>query len=266
MSVPSVNIREVKNLENVIITGASHGIGNSLAHLMLNKGCRVFGISRSIPRDLLKHPHFHFCSVDLSDLPAATERLANFLLREHRIQHVWRLFLNAGLFSQRIAPMKNVPLADIDYLMKVNVWANKMLLDLLLGSSVTIDSCVVSSSIAGVRARSGFNGYAISKSALNMTMKLYALENPSIFFAVLGLCFVDTRLGRHVLNTPLEGDFPENLALRERAKNRGYLATAEQRALDVDAALSTTVREHITSGDFIEIRSLEPLLRNLKVS
>jgi benzil reductase ((S)-benzoin forming) len=244
-------------LKNVIITGVSHGIGNALARLMLEKGCRVFGISRTIPQNCLRHPNFHHASVDLADLPAATERLTRFLIGQHGIDRVSRLFLNAGLFSQRIAPMTNVALEDIQYLMTVNVWANKMILDLLLGSGVAIETCIVSASIAGVRARSGFNGYAISKATLNMMMKLYALENPETFFAVLGLCLVDTRLGRHVLNTPLEGDFPESVSLRERAKTKGYLATAEQRALDIDALISGNFREVLPNGEFVDIRSLQ---------
>lgn len=229
-----------------------------MARLMLEQGHRVFGISRSAPLQCMGHPNFHYCPADLSDLPAAAEHLARFF-RQHSVDRVWRLFLNAGLFSQRIAPMQDVAQADLDYLMKVNVWANKMLLDLLLNQGVHIDTCVISSSIAGVRARNGFNGYAISKAALNMMIKLYALENPEIFFAVLGLCFVDTRLSFHVLHAPLEGDFPEIVALRERAKNNGYLVPAEQRARDVDAVLSGPLRDRITSGNFVEMRSLVDL-------
>jgi alcohol dehydrogenase len=246
-------------LENVIITGASHGIGFALAQLMLHQGHRVFGFSRSAPSGLLDNPDFHYCQVDMADLSGATEQLTAYLLGKQRISNIWRLYLNAGQFSQRIAPMKDVTLADLDYLMKVNVWANKMVLDLLLGNGVSIETCVVSASIAGVRARAGFNGYAISKGALNMMMKLYALENPATFFAVLGLCLVDTRLSRHVLLAPLEGDFPENVALRERAKGDGYLATPEQRALDIDNALAGQMRGRIISGEFTDIRTLYPI-------
>lgn len=248
-------------MQNVIITGVSRGIGNALARLMLKKGCSVFGISRSIPQNCLRDPNFHYAAIDLSDLPRAAERLTQFLITQHRIEKTWRVFLNAGLFGGRVAQMKAIAVEDINYVMAVNVWANKVLLDVLLGAGVEIDSCVVSSSIAGVRARRGFNSYAISKAALNMMMKLYALENPEVFFAVLGLCFVDTRLSRQLLTAPLEGDFPESVALRERAKTDGYLVTPEQRALDIDALFSGNFREVITSGDFVEIRSLQSAIK-----
>src|SRR5579872_663480 len=118
-------------MENVIITGSSRGIGNALARLMLQKGCRVFGISRSAPENCVRRENYHHCSVDLADTSGATERLTDFLFRRHGLRRVERLFLNAGLFGERIAPANAVAFSEMEYVMKVNVWANKLLLDLL---------------------------------------------------------------------------------------------------------------------------------------
>jgi NAD(P)-dependent dehydrogenase (short-subunit alcohol dehydrogenase family) len=247
-------------METAIITGASQGIGNALAVLMLRRGYKVLGISRTVAKNCIDHDHFYPCRVDLSDFPAATERLKQFFFHDHGLTRVARLFLNAGVFGQRIAPMAAVPYDDFDYVMRLNVWANKLLLDLLFAGGVSIETCVVSSSIAGVRARAGFSSYAISKAAVNMMMKLYAQENPSTFFAVLGLCFVDTRLSRHILTAPLEGDFPEIVALRGRAETEGYLVSPEQRALDIESILSGRPRQHLTSGEFIDLRAFQRMM------
>jgi NAD(P)-dependent dehydrogenase (short-subunit alcohol dehydrogenase family) len=247
-------------METAVITGASRGIGNALAVLMLRKGYKVLGISRTVAKNCIGHDRFYHCPADLSELPAATEPLKQFFFHDHGLTRVARLFLNAGVFGQRIAPMAAVPYEDIDYVMRLNVWANKLLLDLLLEGGVKIETCVASSSIAGVRARAGFSSYAISKAALNMMMKLYAQENPSTFFAVLGLCFVDTRLSRHILNAPLEGDFPEIVALRGRAETEGYLVSPEQRALEVDSILSGRPRQFLTSGEFVDLRAFQQMM------
>nr|GEU28544.1 hypothetical protein [Tanacetum cinerariifolium] len=91
------------------------------------------------------------------------------------------------------------------------------ILDELLRHRVALDTCIFSTSIAGVRARAGNSGYALSKATLNMLGKLYALENPQVFFSVLGMCNVDTHLSRTIATLPLEGPFPEIVQLRERA-------------------------------------------------
>lgn len=243
-------------MENVLITGVSHGIGNELAKRLLHDGYRVFGVSRTLPQELLQHENFFFRSIDLSEIDRIADKLGDFFIKEHKLKRLKYVFLNAGLFSQRIGYMQDVPLEDIDYLMRVNVWSYKAILDLLLKNNVEIDTCVASSSIAGVRARAGNSGYAISKAALNMMMRLYALERQDVFFAVLGLCNVYTRLSRHIGNTPLEGRFPEIEKLRERASGTGYLVSAEQRASDICTLLANDIKTRVNSGEFVEIRDL----------
>lgn len=243
-------------MENVVITGVSTGIGYAIARLMLQKGFRVFGISRTAPADLLCNDNFIFTSIDVSQKDNLLEKLSTFFIKKYDLKNIKYLFLNAGLFGQRITTVHKVPASEINYVMDVNVWSNKSILDLLLGAGVTIEICVVSSSIAGVRARAGNSAYAISKATLNMLMKLYALECPQVFFAVLGLCNVDTFLSRTILSLPLEGNFPENEKLRLRGKTSGYVVSPEKRADDIYQLLQSDFRHRILSGEFTEIRSL----------
>lgn len=243
-------------MKNVFITGASRGIGLALSTLFLEKGYRVYGIGRTPPAALLRHPHFNFQAVDLSQSEAASNALLQYFRNEADLRRIEYLFLNAGQFSARIADMRDVPLAELEALMSINVWANKVVLDALLNSGVAVDSCILSSSLAGVRARAGNSGYAISKAALNMLAKLYALEAPDIFFAVLGLCNVDSELSRRIGALPLEGDFSAIEDLRKRAVQKDYLVTPGQRALDIYELLEGGLRERVASGDFVEIRSL----------
>ncbi len=243
-------------MRKVLITGVSSGIGHALAEYYLAAGATVYGLSRRQPPELLAHPRFRFCPVDLAVPLTAQATLRRFLLETQGLTALDHVFLNAGRFSQQIARLSDVPLADIQQLMDINVWANKTVLDVLLHGGVAIGNCIFSASIAGVRARAGNSGYALSKATLNMLAKLYALEHPQVFFAAIGLCSVDTPLSQQVLALPLEGDFPAVAALRQRSDEAGYLASPQQRAHQLDALLQGRLQQLLASGDFVEIRSL----------
>ncbi len=245
-------------MKNAFVSGVSSGIGFNLAQQLLEQGYRVYGVSRRAPAQLMSHPHFHFCQIDYTKLQTATSGLASFIATEKAadLTDLSLLFLNVGQFGKRIAPLTKIALADLEELMRVNVWSHKLLLDCLLEQGIKIDNVVFSSSIAGVRARAGNSGYALTKATLNMLAKLYALENPTIHFLSLGLCTVDTFLSDTVNVLPLEGDFPDIVKLRERGQQAGYLTSASQRASDMLTLLHSGKVNDIPSGDFVEIRAL----------
>lgn len=242
-------------MKSALISGVSTGIGLSLAKQLLAQGYTVFGMSRREVPELIENPNFRFCAIDFFNLESASLTLNDFIKSE-KITRLSRLFLNAGQFGKRIAPLSKVSVSDLDEMMRVNVWSHKLVLDCLLAHDVIIQHVIVSSSIAGVRARAGNSGYAITKAALNMVAKLYALENPAIRFLVLGLCNVDTFLSRTIGSLPLEGDFPEIVKLRVRAQMECYMISADQRAGHVLDLFDTAHFDTLANGDFVEIRSL----------
>ncbi len=241
-------------MKNAFISGVSTGIGLSLAKQLLAQGYRVHGVSRREPAELIADSNFRFCALDFADSDAAAQALTCFIERE-KISHLSKLFLNVGQFGKRIAPLHKVSVADLEEMVRVNVWSHKVLLDCLLAQKVVIQDAVFSSSIAGVRARAGNSGYAITKAALNMMAKLYAIENPEIRFLVLGLCSVDTFLSETIGSLPLEGDFPDIIKLRERAQDARYLVSADKRAADILGLLDPAQLDKIPNGDFVEIRT-----------
>ncbi|MGQ0597145.1 SDR family NAD(P)-dependent oxidoreductase [Aquabacterium sp.] len=240
---------------NVVITGVSSGIGHALAKSYLDEGHNVFGFSRSVPANL-EHENFHHQSLDLTELDAIPAAIQNLLIDEGGISHVDYLYLHAGQFSHRIASLKETPQAEIDYLMRLNVWSNKAILDAVLERGMTVKTCMFSASIAGIRARAGNNSYALSKATLLMLAKLYALENKDIFFAVLGLCLVDTPMTRKAALLPVDERFADVKALLERSLQPGYVTTVDERVQKIRLVLEARHLVSIESGDFVEIRSL----------
>jgi benzil reductase ((S)-benzoin forming) len=245
----------ISPMKDAFISGVSTGIGLSLAKQLLAQGYRVYGVSRREPAELIADSNFRFCALDFANSNAAAQALTGFIERE-KITKLSKLFLNVGQFGKRIAPVHKVSVADLEDMVRVNVWSHKVLLDCLLIQKVAIQDTVFSSSIAGVRARAGNSGYAITKAALNMMAKLYAIENPTIRFLVLGLCNVDTFLSKTIGSLPLEGDFPEIIKLRERAQDPHYLISADKRAADILGLFEPTQFDKVPNGDFVEIRTL----------
>lgn len=240
-----------------LIVGVSTGLGNALALRLLARGCEVCGVGRSMPSNIPAGSRFRFAHLDLLDPSGIASALEAFLFARVPVTRFDYVFLNAGRFSQRIAPMADVAVSDLKTLMQMNVWGHKAVLDALLAHRVAIDTVIFSASIAGVRPRAGNSGYAMSKAALNMMAKLYALENPGIFFSVPGMCNVDTHLSQTIGTLPIEGDFPEISQLRARAHEiAGYVVSAEQRAKNVLDLLESNLKRTSASSDFVEIRSL----------
>jgi benzil reductase ((S)-benzoin forming) len=243
-------------VENVIVTGASRGFGHAVAQQMLDRGYRVYGLSRSIPGDLVRRSDFHYVPIDLFDTRAASGILVDYFLRERKLGSISHLFLNAGMFGDRVAKTSDIPLEELKQTIDLNLWANKVVLDTFINAAVSIDTCIVSASMAGVRVRAGNGGYAISKAALHVMMRLYALEHPSIFFAVLGLCSLDTYLFDRIM-APLASpqDFQDVANLQQRARIDGYLTSPDQRAKDVDLVLNGPLRQRLVSGEMVDMRA-----------
>lgn len=83
------------NLENknIVVTGASSGIGLELAKGFLSKGCKVVAASRTINNDLLNRKGLYYFQGDLSK-PEEVEKLFTFALE--RLGSIDVFIANAG--------------------------------------------------------------------------------------------------------------------------------------------------------------------------
>ncbi|MGE8112740.1 MULTISPECIES: SDR family NAD(P)-dependent oxidoreductase [Pseudomonas] len=237
-------------MNHVFISGVSTGIGHALAALHLERGDEVWGVSRHAPVDLMHKAGFHYRALDLC-APSGSEAALQVFLGETCFDTV---YLNAGTFGAAPELACNTPVEAFRAVMELNVVAVKWMLDLLLTRTTQPRQVVFSASVSGIRQRAGMLSYSVSKAALNALAKVYHLENPQVFFAVLGLCNVDTR----VAHTILEADerFPELVALRERAAQPGYVVSAQARARHILALLAQRHALALQSGQFYEVRQL----------
>jgi NAD(P)-dependent dehydrogenase (short-subunit alcohol dehydrogenase family) len=238
------------------ITGISDGIGKAMCRELLAEGYRVYGCSRSAPDGLTEDDIVVFQSVDFRRLDLIGPSLDR-LFAQDGLPEFDFVFLNAGLFGEGPRRAAETSLADFQHVLTVNLIANKVVLDYLLGRRAKIDVCMFSASIAGVRARAGNLSYAVSKAGLNALAAIYAQENPDIFFAVIGLCNIRTKLSLGALDSPYIADFPELVKLKERVATPGYMDTVEERAKDIHRLLTTDLKTRVRSGEFVEMRDLK---------
>ncbi len=236
--------------QNIFITGVSSGIGNGLARAYLERGEIVYGVSRRTPDDLVGNLNFYFSVLDLTDHNKAGP-VMGMLLKSAPVLDL--VVLNAGILSP-IRDMIDTPLADLQRAMEVNVWSNKVLLDWLLKSGKTIKQVVGISSGAAVNGHRGWNGYSLSKAALNMLTQLYAAERPDIHFTALAPGLIDTDMQAYLSSLPPDDRYP---SVRFLQQARG---TDDMPAPDTAAEMLVKAFEAVKqnkSGGFTDVRELK---------
>jgi len=155
---------------NVLITGISRGIGYGLANYYL-KNNNLYAIGRKNPFG----KKVKFYKLDLSAVEKIKEAIDVL-----EIKNLDLAILNAGILGE-IKDMKEWSVKELEDIFKINVWANKVLIDYI--SSFTKKIVVISSG-AGVNGNKGWGGYSLSKCAINMMVKIYSQEIDSKIYAL----------------------------------------------------------------------------------
>jgi len=231
----------------ILISGISSGLGLALAETYLNRGERVFGFSRrACP---LKHENLSDYQCDLKDTANLPGALFELLDDNRDIDLV---VLNAGVLGS-ICSMADASLEEMKETMDINMWANKIILDWLFKHCKRVSQVVAISSGAAVNGNRGWNGYSLSKAALNMLVKLYAADFPQTHFCSFAPGLVDTRMQDYLCAHEGEADFPSISKLKANRGTENMPAPAElaERLPEIFAKLP-----QLDNGCFIDIRKM----------
>jgi NAD(P)-dependent dehydrogenase (short-subunit alcohol dehydrogenase family) len=181
-------------MANIIITGASRGIGFELAKLFADDGHQVLALSRNDkPISSLNHSNISSFSFDLSkssDLQKLEEAIQNW-------ETVDILINNAGKLLNK--PFLKTTADEFEEVYKVNVFGVASVTQAVLPKMVKGGHVVTISSMGGVQGSMKFPGlsaYSSSKAAVITLTELWAEEfketGPS--FNVLALGAVQTEM------------------------------------------------------------------------
>ena len=230
--------------KNILITGVSSGLGFALTQAYLENGDAVYAIGKTIPKQFENNPHFFFFPYDLSETFMIKSTIKEFL--ENRSFEI--AILNAGVLGE-INTLDKVEVSHIKDVMELNVWANKELID-LLGAYSYVQQIVGISSGAAVNGSKGWGAYSLSKSALNMLLKVYAKELPEIHFTSLAPGIIKTAMVKHIIEEVDDTLFPSAKKLKEAPIQTPQVAA--QKLLHIFPKLL-----NYESGSFVDVRTME---------
>ncbi|GAB4170070.1 MAG: SDR family NAD(P)-dependent oxidoreductase [Wenzhouxiangellaceae bacterium] len=233
---------------NVFITGNSSGLGLGLTRSLLKRDAIVWGLSRrGCP---IRDEALRDRKVDIGNLAHLEHHLERLLSDCLRLDLV---ILNAGILG-RIRPLSETDVHDVEHLMRVNVWANKVILDWLIERAIPVGQVIAISSGAAVNMHYGWGAYSISKAALNNLIRLYAHEMPETHLTALAPGLVDTPMQDYLCGEVDSEEFKSVQKLKE-ARGTERMPTPDQAAERIMGLLDW-LREQ-PSGEFIDVRNID---------
>lgn len=164
------------SLKNILITGATSGIGKELtSYLLRSNNYAVYGIGRDESKlgELVDSPNFHFIQCDLNDL-ASISNIFNLEI----IQGVkFAGFVHCAGIEETL-PLSLYTPDRVQAIFQINVFAAIEILRSLSKKRNTLDeaSFVLISSVMGELGQAGKVGYCASKAALLGVVKSLSLE------------------------------------------------------------------------------------------
>ena len=227
--------------KNILITGCSSGLGLALTNYYLQKGFKVYGISRNKPE--IQNQNFIHISFDLSKISEIKNSLTNIL---KEIKNLDLVFLNAGMLG-KIKILQELSIEEMQEVYNLNVYANKELLDILM--QIDVKNIFIISSGASKTGYKGWGSYSLSKAGVNMLVNLYSNEmfNTKIIALAPG-----------VIKTPMTDyirfELDENIFTSAKKLNEGLVQTAFETAIKIDAFINRI--NEFETGSYVDIRQI----------
>ena len=227
--------------KNILITGCSSGLGLALTNYYLQKGFKVYGISRNKPE--IQNQNFIHISFDLSQISEIKTSLTTIL---KEIKNLDLVFLNAGMLG-KIKILQELSIEEMQEVYSLNVYANKELLDILM--QIDVKNIFIISSGASKTGYKGWGSYSLSKAGVNMLVNLYSNEmfNTKIIALAPG-----------VIKTPMTDyirfELDENIFTSAKKLNEGLVQTAFETAIKIDAFINRI--NEFETGSYVDIRQI----------
>jgi len=227
--------------KNILITGCSSGLGLALTNLYLQKGFKVYGISRNKPN--IENENFIFKAYDLKQIKNIKADLTNFI---KEIKEFETVYLNAGMLGE-IKSSLDINLDELNEVYELNVYANKELLDIF--ALCEVKNIITISSGASKNGSKGWAAYSLSKAGVNMLMNLYSKEMPNTKLLAVAPGVIETPMTDYIRFEIDDEEYPSAKRLKE-----GEIQTPNEAAQRLNNVI-TRINE-FESGSFIDVRNI----------
>ncbi len=234
---------------NVLITDTGSVFGHALALEYLNTGATVYGISKRSNSQLSKYVNYYHLEQNIEMIDGLNTRLSDFLGHGKAFDLA---ILNADAAPVKKEIRKTTTGQIIDAI-NINVLANKVIIDVLLEHTSVVYQIVAISSGALISRAREWNAYAISKSALNTLMRLYAGEVPGTHFSALDPGMTDWADNKNMRRLYPQKEHPVSKKLKEVDK-KGNIPDPVYAANYMVEAMGTILQEE--SGTYRDVRDL----------
>lgn len=191
MLLPTTNI----GTKNIILTGASRGIGLAIARFLLRSGHRVLCVARTRePLETLQEEFPGQVEVlvgDLQNFEVGAQAVAKALSKFNSIDG---LVINHAILSpiQRLAdanPAEWRSAFDVNFFSAIS-----LIQPAILSLRETKGRIIITSSGAAVNAYAGWGSYGAAKAALNHLVHSLSIEEPLITSIAVRPGIVDTKM------------------------------------------------------------------------
>ena len=227
--------------KNILITGCSSGLGLALTNYYLQKGFKVYGISRNKPE--IQNKNFTHISFDLSEISKIKEILSPII---QNISQIETVFLNAEMLG-KIKILEELSTSEMQEVYELNVYANKKLLDIL--KNIKVKNILATSSGASKTGYKGWGSYSLSKAGVNMLINLYSNEMPNTKLLAVAPGVIKTPMTDYI-----RFELDENIFPSAKKLNDGIVQTPQETAIKLDYLVNKI--DEFESGSYVDIRNI----------
>lgn len=206
---------------NILITGASRGIGYQFAKQLSEKGHTIYAVVRTVTNELKALENTTNKNVTIIE-GLDLEHLATI---DHIVEHSnfpqldW-VIMNAGIYLE--TPLKDLEIGLVQKQLQVNAvsplyFVQKLLPKMKEGTKIGLVSSQMGS--IGDNTSGGYYGYRMSKAALNMAGNTLShdLKNKGIIVSIMHPGYVKTRLTDFMGNMDAELSALRLISVMEKA-------------------------------------------------
>jgi len=222
----------------ILITGTSSGLGYGLAQEFSKNNNTVLGISRSKTDLKIKQ---EIC--DFSNLQKIPNALQNLIGTEE----IDTAILNAGILGELVST-KNTSVEAFNEIFKINVLANKIIIDWLLKNNTNIKTIIGISSGAAIKTYYGWSLYCTSKAAFKQLISTYAQEEQNVHFTSIAPGIIKTNMQEYIKKIDVK-----TIPSVEKFQNAyDTMDTPDEVAKKIISLLPKI--KNLNSGDYVDLR------------
>ncbi|KAI8899099.1 hypothetical protein BC833DRAFT_587128 [Globomyces pollinis-pini] len=188
----------------IVISGASKGIGLSIAKKCLMEGAIVFGFGTSAPTTpsidnlLQNYPTFTYISTDLAQEGSGASAVQQCIAKYGKVDAIVH---NAGVLAP-VGTFSEIDLNEWRKLMQINFFAGMEMIQAGINSlRENNGTAILVSSGASTKPYPTWMPYCVSKVSLNTAASILALEEPKVAVIAVRPGVVDTPMQEQIRGT-----------------------------------------------------------------